>query len=749
MKLIKPAFMDKKEEEKEYFLSLILRNEKATAVVFEKTGNQVKFVGKGERNFTDTIEKADSEEFLDALDKAIGEAESVLPPNVETHKTLFALKASWVEDNKIKKERLDLLKKADSELSLNPIGFLVFAESVVNLVQKDEGAPVSAILAEVGEKYLTAYLVKGGRVIEARTSEIHESTAHSLDLVLKHFQATEVMPARILILADTEEDLTQEFIGFSWSKSIPFLHIPQIQSLPEESDVKAVLLGAAVQMNANLIFDAQSVENNQAPGENVEEEEKSDETQEVQKESDAKELFGFVEGADVIKSQPKNPMEHSKEQAEILEEVSPEIPEEIKESYEQPENMGSVGVSMVDKLKVTAAAVFASFRKFNFKKIPIGNFGQRNILIIPIILTVLVIAFLFILSLNAKAKVEIFVNPKDEQKNASVTFSPNGSTNLDENTLKVNLVSVNESGQTTINTSGKQDVGEKAKGTVTIFNNDTDSISLSSGTTITASSGQKFTLDSAVKVASASGDIFSGTKPGTTDVKVTAAGIGPEYNLPSGTKFTVGSSTTAAGKNDSAFSGGTKKSVTVVSKDDISKAEQELPKSLSEKAKGDLSQKVEDGFTLLPDFVNTDLSSEDFSNKLNDQSDSLTLKANVSFNFISYKNSEMQDLVSRILNDPNFSLDKSDLNISAKNLKVLKNKDISATLNIDAKLLPKIDNDLLSKQIAGESILKARNQITNINQVADTTITISPHIPFLSNTLPKNPKNIQIVITSR
>src|SRR3989344_1181733 len=254
MKLNALPFLDKKEKP-DYFLSLILRNEKAKAVIFEKIGNSLKYVNDAEEEFDNTIEDASTEEFLNVLDKIITTAESALPQNIETHKTLFALKQSWVEDSKIKKEYLEKLKKAGDELSLEPIGFLVFSESIINLIQKEEGVPVSAVLVEFGKKFLTVTLVRNGKILEVRSSEIHESASYTVDTLLKHFQTPEVLPSRIVLLETEEEGLTQEFISHSWSKSLPFLHLPQILSLPEESDVKAVLLGASTQMGTSLVFD--------------------------------------------------------------------------------------------------------------------------------------------------------------------------------------------------------------------------------------------------------------------------------------------------------------------------------------------------------------------------------------------------------------------------------------------------------------------------------------------------------------
>jgi hypothetical protein len=245
----------RKKENVEYFLALILRNEAVKAVIFEKSENSIKYLNQADAHFTTTIEEATQEEFLTALDKAITSAETILPQNIVTHKTLYGLKDSWVEDNKIKKEYLEKLKKAGEELSLDPIGFLVFSESIINLIQKEEGAPVTAILTEIGEKIVTVSLVKAGRIIEVRSAEIHDSIPFTVDTILKHLQTPEVMPSRIIVYNGHAKDLSQEFLGHKWSKSLPFLHMPQTMSLPNDSDVKAVLLGAATQMGANLIFD--------------------------------------------------------------------------------------------------------------------------------------------------------------------------------------------------------------------------------------------------------------------------------------------------------------------------------------------------------------------------------------------------------------------------------------------------------------------------------------------------------------
>jgi hypothetical protein len=256
----------------------------------------------------------------------------------------------------------------------------------------------------------------------------------------------------------------------------------------------------------------------------------------------------------------------------------------------------------------------------------------------------------------------------------------------------------------------------------------------------------QFTLDNAVTVAS--GDAILGAS--TASVKVTASDIGQDYNLPSGTKFTVsGQDSSVAAKNDNAFSGGTKKSVTVVSKDDIQKALTDLPKQLEGKARGDITAKVTSGNTLLPNFVDESVDKQNFDKKANDQANQVTLQGTVTFQGISYSNLDMVKLANSLFNSGETKLGENDLGISAKNIVLEKNSDVSVNLTIKANLIPKIDTTALSKQIAGGSVQKAKNLISNFPQVENVGIALSPYLPFLPQNLPGNPKNISIGITTK
>jgi hypothetical protein len=761
-----------KKSQVEYYLALVLRNERATSVLFSKVGNTIKYLGHGEEDFQNTIEDSTTEQFLEVLDKSITQAETVLPDNIETKKTIFGLKDGWIENNKIKKEYLEKLKKASDELDLEPIGFLVSAESIVNLLQKDEGAPVTAILVEMGQKFITVSLVKSGKIVESKSSEIHQSAPFTVDTLLKHFQSTDVIPARVVIYGDDEEEVTQEFIGHPWSKTLPFLHLPQITNLPKDASIQAMLLGAATQMGAELLYNSQSVDfdreptkitadevTNFAPIQMPVEEPKEEVKEEVTAEKAAEiktdepkldfvdkdnsmEFFGFSE-SDVAKTPPPVPapaIAQEKVPDMVIKEEIAAIPEEEKADEEKKNGLVENALMMIPKLKQSVAKLGGVFK---------AGGGKRKLLLpVAIVAIILVLGGLFFLMLNVKATVNILVNPKTDQKGISVTFSSTAATDIANKTIASQALTVSEDGTMTTNATGTKDVGAAAKGVVTIFNIGTGELTLPSDTTLTAPNGLVFTLDSAVTVAS--GDAILGASTGTANV--TAGDIGQAYNLPSGTKFTIsGQDSSVAAKNDNAFSGGSKKTVTVVSADDIQKLMDGLPKQLEAKAKTDIAPKVTGDNVLLGNFVSetVDKSSESLDHKANDQASSVTLKGTVDFAALTYNSGDMLKLAQAVFGTTTTQVSQSNLAVTAKNIVDNGDNTVSADLQINAGLLPNLDSNAVSKQIAGLPITKARNLLQNMPQVENVGIDLKPSLPFFSQNLPSSPKNITIQITAK
>jgi hypothetical protein len=255
MKLPIPSLFGKKGSSDAYYLALLLRDEKIVAVILQEVAGQLTTIGTSETHLITPLEQTPYDELLDILDKTISRAEDKLPSNIETEKTIFGVKDTWVTDKKINKEQLSLLKKLCDALTLTPIGFMVVSEAIAHLLNKEEGAPLSAIVAEIGQHAASLSLFRAGRVIEAHSANITDSATLAVDRLLHHF-TVDVLPSRIILFnGRDDEKVSQEFISHQWSKSIPFLHVPQISVLPVGFDARAMIHGAGEQMGFTVIPD--------------------------------------------------------------------------------------------------------------------------------------------------------------------------------------------------------------------------------------------------------------------------------------------------------------------------------------------------------------------------------------------------------------------------------------------------------------------------------------------------------------
>ena len=761
------AFLKSKKEELEYYLSLIFTDEKAAAVILKAEEGGLKKINSYEVALTESLEDTSPDDLITTIDKAISRAEEILPPDIQTHQTIFGVKDNWVdpETKKIKKEYLEKLKKVCNALDLTPIGFMVTTEAITHLMQEEEGAPVSAIFAEIHKKEISLSLLRGGKVIESVSNPHLESVPATVDKLLGHFTVP-VLPARIIVFQSKPNERTnQAFLSHQWSKHLPFLHVPQVTVLPELFDIRAVMFGAAAQMGFKIVEDkTESLHKLSAAVIQEEMEEAQDENaySDEQPEEDVQRStiepngepavndFGFVVDQDIADRSLTEPDEEKIDDTSH-EEMATEDTEPQNDSPRHRKNAKSmlVGLSALKlpkNFKIPAVDQFLSKFRFN------GNKSALKI-VLPIMIIIIVLAGTVWFYYNKMhANIVLTIQPNSESQDETITFSTGASNDFSNNLIAAKSISTAIAGQVSTTATGSKNVGDKAKGTVTIYNNNQNSVTLNSGTTITASNGQVFLLDNTVTVASASGDIFSGTTPGTTQTTVTAKDLGTDGNEPSGTEFQIGSDNTVAAKNDNAFSGGTNKTVTVVSAADITKLRSSLPKSVQNSAQQKLDQQADSGYTVLPLVGNPTLQNEVFSHNVGDQATQVSLNATVAYNGMEYANSDMDSFAKSIMTnkypqDPNIAKNSVKETISDAQQKT--QDSATATVSLQAGLLPNISQQDVISAVQNKSIGSAKSTLSNLPQVQSADIVFSPPIPFLPLLFPSLPHHIAVTVQSQ
>lgn len=761
MKLPEIPFL-KKKSEVEYILVLLLRQEKANAVVIAKQGDIIRVLNQHEEYFSTNLEDAKDEEWLDITDAAITRAEELLPPSIETHKTIFGLPNSWVEEKQIKKEYLAKLKYASDELDLKPVGFIEIPEAIIHSLGEDEGAPVSAILAEVGKRFVVLTLSRGGRIIDTKSAPIRSSSLETVDTLLKEFEV-DVLPSRLIIYnGQGGKELAHEFTSHHWSKSIPFLHPPQVTILDKGFDTDAVIEGAAGQLGATLSHTkAQKVTLATALDTADEERESEHTTAETTAVAGGSASdFGFtVDGEEETPELKTNETSGVKEAPleETVSENGPKINDpyarndgdEVHRNLREPDPLEiEEPVHTTPRKNPLSNLKLPAFLQNLSGKLPENMPKNKFMLLIPIILIIFIVGAVSYATM-LKATVEVTVRPEVAEETQDVIFTTSGSNDFSDNTLAVKTTTVEVTGTASTKATGEKEEGEKAKGTVTIFNSSTSKKELAQGTVISSSNNLDFVLDKEVIIASASGDIFSGIKSGTAKVPVTASEIGKESNIPSNTTFKIGSDSSLGAKNDEAFSGGSKEEILVVSASDLAKLAKDLPESLTKKAEDQINQKLGGKEILLTVYTDFKPAAGDYSAKAGEEAQNVTLDSTVEFTGVFYENSDLIEFTKALMQEK-FS---EDLELDEKNIKTtisdIKEDDgeYSATLDLQANLLPKMDNSSLKEKIKGKSFGQAAKIIEDLPQVISTKFVVFPPLPFL-NMLPRQAENIDIIVIS-
>lgn len=301
----------------------------------------------------------------------------------------------------------------------------------------------------------------------------------------------------------------------------------------------------------------------------------------------------------------------------------------------------------------------------------------------------------------------------------------------------------------TANTTGKQDIGDKAHGSITIHNFDEKERTFAKGTVL-QNSKLGFVLDADVKVASSSLTADGSAKlPGKTAGNVTASQIGPESNLSKSQRFTFDglSSATYFAVNDSAFSGGSKKQIQTVSKKD----QDELKTAVLNKAKNKIpSIKIETDEAIASSLSETDFNKINFSKEIGEESSKLTLSATVDTTQYLYSKKLFIDKVSELLKPDvksDYSLEKS--NISYTTNKISKKDDaLAIDAKVKAKAAIKISTDDIKKSLLGKKESDIKELLKSQYKIEGYNLDISEPLPIFKNYMPFFVKNIILVNSS-
>lgn len=762
----------------EDYLAVKISTTEVSAATWKVEGEKVS-LGKVAQT---EIKSEDFEDLLAAADQVISEA--VGPEedqNVETEKVIFGLPFHWVEDGKIRTDKLDLLRRICKELDLKPLGFVLLSEALENYYKEIEGAPLTAILLEFdkGAGLLTMY--RAGKNLGNTPLSVANTQDVSLELekALKKFTQSEVLPSRIVIYDGKGklEEIADNITAFPWTKNLPFLHFPRVEILPSNEVVKAIAVAGGMQMGGHFeVNEAGEVgqditpvpEPIQVPKEQANEvAPPSDNIPPVELEEVSAADAGFLPETEfkemeipvtepVQKQAETNAfgklLEMSAPSAEELPEVEKKAPLKIFSGLKQK-------ILSIANLFLSKAKRVTSFSKIlpSFSSAGPESGSKSKIPKIVPFVAIILILFLVIFGVTAyslpKVTVLLKVASPTFDHETTVTIVTQESANSATDSSKIingSFVSVSEIGTKKGVATGKQLVGDPAKGSVTIYSA-TSGRTISAGTTLYSTAGLKFTLDHEVSVAS--GDAITRA---TVTSTITAADIGDSYNLPAGTKFTIGnlSSSQYAAQADQALSGGNSHQATVVAKEDQARLLATLSAELTQKANDDLQAKLSPGQNLLPNAVTSSVSKKKFSADIGSEADTVSLDLTLDFQGVIFVQQDMVNLFAQNFSSDipaGFLLSSDKASINIEDIKTDKAGNALLKVRLTSLLVPEVNTADVINHISGQSVTSATKYLSQIPGVDSVSVETSPKVlsSVVNFALPWKKENIKLEIVTQ
>ncbi len=756
---MKLPFLAKKKEEKEFFLTLILSSGKISSILFEKTGNKLLILGASSKDYEGSLDSLPPQKLLELSDVVITGVEEKLPGEESFSKTIFAIPHNWVFEGKIVKEKLASLKTLCDELRLTPVGFVVSIEAVIAYLHRKEGAPVTAIFAEAGENHVTVSIVKSGIILGVFESPLEHDAAKTIDSLLLSQNVTEVLPPKIILLNfEHGKKIQQSVLSHSWSKTLSFLHIPQVIVLDQEIESQAVIAGVSSQMGFSDIPDVhmKTIEKTHVPVEIASEVEIAGEAaNEIQKDEELKpteavvgvesdvqvssEEFGFFKDVDVL-SEKVAEKETTSDNLDNFEEehdaVSVPLVRKVatKETHTLSKPKFALPVLAMPKLKLP------KFKNMSIK----GKAPLLYPLVAVVIIIAAVIGYYF---LYEKAEVVVILDQREVTKEEDVVFALDSPTSVEESTIKISEKEVTVEGSEEMATTGKKETGEKSKGEVTIYNKTENKKVFPKGSVIVGPNNLLFTLLDEVSVASTSSfsTTFSNAKG-----KVEASKFGKEYNIPSGTNFSFEGQSTANffAKNDSSFSGGSKKEIKVVSESDMNDLATKLVTTLTKKALEQESAVGGSDGQLLPNALSYSFDEKNFSKEEGQEASAVSLTAALALKLGYIEKDEISNFAKGAGSSEipaSYIYSDKDSKVSIEDIEENEDGDITGKIVMSSVFLPQVSTSEFLKKLTGKSEGKV-SEIVSGEGISNSEVIFLRSLPFMPKLLPFNKNNIAISV---
>lgn len=436
-----------------------------------------------------------------------------------------------------------------------------------------------------------------------------------------------------------------------------------------------------------------------------------------------------------------------------------ELPVGEHASQVQPEAMAPLGAAALKKDKseksrlgaVGAASAGAKAKPKGAagRKVPDFNTFRKKFVIIGAALVGLIAFLIWAIVYAPHATVVLSARTTDAAVNQRVALSADQDSSAQDNRLRVAAQQQQQPISIPFSATGKKDVGDKATGGVRFSNSSRSSQTLSAGTSLQTSGGLTFTLTSSVTVpaASLSFDCDGLICPGTATGRVEAAERGTKYNAASG-RLSGAPGGVNASLSD-ATSGGTDKTISVVTQADIDAAQQKADQQINaSNARDQLAAKFDKNHLALQDTFRADKG--EVKSSVGAESEApggnATLSGTVTYTMFGVAKSELKNYLDAVIEAQFDNPDQQRVyNSGVDTAKFADVKDDNGTLSVqlstNGKMGPRIDDTKVKEQAAGKRYGEVQSALEAINGIQSVDVKFSP---FWVRSVPDNVDKISV-----
>lgn len=693
----------KKKEEKVYYFCLYITDSFISGFVLDTSNGTETILSEKRRPLTANFDK-----FLEDTDALISDLE--LQAKVSLSKTIFFLHSTMIDpaSHDIKEPYKSYIKKISKELELEPLGYIDVEEAIEDYIHRK--SIMNCLIVELNKKEIGLFMYQGGAKMHSAYTPRTPDTATDLQNAISAIPGSQVIPSKMIIYGDFDNtQVVSQIAQYQWNPKL-FVQHPTIEAIKLPDLYMALAHSFAKELGASAESDEQEAE---AP--------------EQEEQEPTASSFGFMMGEDIANSGVMRPPESASLQTNI---------------NKPRKNYSSVFTPFL-------SSVGAFFKPSSSPKTPRSSKGMPKGAIIAILIVVLIgggfVAYEYFFH---KVMLKVYVQSKDLDKKFELTLPVSNDAQSSETSLIKYVSKLNFSDEK--NTTGSREIGEKAKGEVTVHNFDNSERTLERGTEIKYKD-LIFTLDTDAKVASSSGITSDGTKQsGKATVEVTASEIGEEYNVAKGTQFSVDSlaqSLFVAIANET-FTGGSKKKVSTVSKADLDSLELAVEKKAKDESSKVLGAKISNDEVLISDLSEVDIADSTYSKELGEEASKVGIEASSEITYYTINKKHLLKTLQEELgkeSSQDYLLDENSITYKIEQVSHEDEKAI-LTVNTNANLYKKVDTDQMKKSITLKPIasltevLKDRYPVENV-EVENTTVSF----PLFNSWSPLFKQNIQIV----